>query len=177
MDANPAAALLALDAAFHLVPDFPQPGILFRDMSPLLADHFTTLITALQQALPAPEWAEIDAVVGIEARGFVLAAALAQATGKGLLLVRKADKLPPPVHQCRYALEYGEDVLEMSATASTRRILLVDDVLATGGTLTAAGQLCRQAGHTVTGALVLINLTALNNYRCNDRPAISLWCK
>lgn len=167
--------LADLEAAITRIPDFPRPGILFRDISPLLADHFPAAISALSDLLSPDEWAGVDALVGIESRGFLLAAGLAQALGKGVIIVRKPGKLPPPVLRQRYSLEYGEDTLEMNASVSPRRVLLVDDVLATGGTLRAAEALCRQAGHDIRGALLLINLAALNDYRCEGHPARSLW--
>lgn len=167
--------LADLEAAIVLVPDFPKPGILFRDMSPLLAEHFPSTISALRNLLSDDEWSQVDALVGIESRGFLLAAGLAQALGKGVIIVRKPGKLPPPVLRQSYALEYGEDTLEMNASVTARRVLLVDDVLATGGTLRATEALCQQAGHQTLGALVLINLSALNDYRCHGNPARSLW--
>ena len=167
--------LADLEAAIALVPDFPKPGILFRDMSPLLADHFPSTIAALLNLLSADEWAQVDALVGIESRGFLLAAGLAQALGKGVIVVRKPGKLPPPVLRQRYALEYGEDTLEMNASVTPRRVLLIDDVLATGGTLRATEALCQQAGHSILGAVLLINLSALNDYRCQGHPARCLW--
>ena len=114
------------------VPDFPKPGILFRDIMPLLRRHFGATIAALGACLSDDEWASIDAVAGIESRGFVLASALADRFGKGFVPVRKAGKLPPPVVDRSYQLEYGSDRLEMQRGAG--RLLLVDDVLATGGT-------------------------------------------
>ena len=167
--------LTKLEAEIALVPDFPKPGILFRDMSPLLADHFGDTIQALQALLSPAQWTEVDALVGIESRGFLLAAGLAQALGKGVIIIRKPGKLPPPVLSQRYALEYGEDTLEMNAGVSPRRVLLVDDVLATGGTLSAAEALCQRAGHDILGAVVLLNLSALNDYQCQGKPAYSLW--
>lgn len=164
-----------LEAAIAVVPDFPKPGILFRDISPLLANHFSETISALAKRLTRDEWAEVDALVGIESRGFLLAAGLAQALGKGVILVRKPGKLPPPVLRQHYALEYGEDMLEMNASVTPRRVLLVDDVLATGGTLSATEALCQQAGHQILGALLLINLSTLNHYRCQGHPVRSLW--
>ncbi len=168
-------SLAELESAITLVPDFPQPGILFRDMAPLLAEHFSATVQALQALLTPEQWNGIDALVGIESRGFLLAAGLAQALGKGVIMVRKPGKLPPPVFRQRYALEYGEDTLEMNATMSPRRVLLVDDVLATGGTLGATEALCVKAGHDIRGAVVLINLAALNNYQCQGNAPLSLW--
>ena len=95
------------------VPDFPQPGILFRDITPLLRTHFAAVIAALDELFSAREWSEADAVAGIESRGFILAAALAEKHGKGFVPIRKKGKLPPPVVERPYALEYGAGVLEM----------------------------------------------------------------
>ncbi|HEY3254089.1 MAG TPA: purine phosphoribosyltransferase family protein, partial [Polyangiaceae bacterium] len=95
------------------VPDFPSPGILFRDISPLLRSHFAATVQALDGLFSAAEWAGFDAIAGIESRGFVLAAALAIQRGKGFVPVRKKGKLPPPVVDRSYELEYGSGVLEM----------------------------------------------------------------
>jgi adenine phosphoribosyltransferase len=144
------------------VPDFPKAGILFRDIMPLLRDHFGATVTALGEQLSAREWASIDAVIGIESRGFVLAAALAEKYGKGFVPVRKAGKLPPPVVDRSYKLEYGSDRLEMQRGHG--RALLVDDVLATGGTLATAGDLCVEAGYQVEHLLVLIDLRLIPDF-------------
>src|ERR1700724_728817 len=124
--------MLELKLAIADVPDFPRPGILFRDISPLLRDHFEPTIRALDALLTDAEWGEIDAVAGIESRGFILGAALAIHRGKGFVLVRKQGKLPPPVVDVAYALEYGSGVLEMQKGHG--QVVLVDDVLATRGT-------------------------------------------
>src|SRR5258708_16025995 len=138
------------------VPDFPRPGILFRDISPLLREHFETAIQALDGLLTEAEWSEIDAVAGIESRGFILGAALATRRRKGFVLVRKQGKLPPPVVDVAYDLEYGSSVLEMQCGHG--RLLLVDDVLATGGTMTASADLCPQAGYEVNAHSAPIEL-------------------
>jgi adenine phosphoribosyltransferase len=148
------------------VPDFPKPGILFRDIMPLLRDHFGATIDALAAQIRTDEWSAIDAVVGIESRGFVLAAALADRMGKGFVPVRKAGKLPPPVVDRSYQLEYGSDRLEMQRGAG--RALLVDDVLATGGTLATAGDLCSDAGYDVRHLLVLIDLRLVPDFHWQD---------
>ncbi len=144
------------------VPDFPQPGILFRDISPLLRDHFDATLDALDTLLTPPQWQSIDAIAGIESRGFILGAALAARRGKGFVLVRKQGKLPPPVVDVPYALEYGTGILEMQPGRG--RLLLVDDVLATGGTLTAAAELCARAGYDVQALMVLIDLRLVAGY-------------
>jgi adenine phosphoribosyltransferase len=145
------------------VPDFPRPGILFRDISPLLREHFETTIVALDRLLTEAEWSEIDAVAGIESRGFILGAALAARRRKGFVLVRKQGKLPPPVVDIAYDLEYGSSVLEMQCGQG--RLLLVDDVLATGGTMTASADLCVQAGYEIRAIAALIDLKIVADYR------------
>jgi adenine phosphoribosyltransferase len=102
-----------LKSAIRDVPDFPSPGILFRDIAPLLRDHFEDTIRALDGLLSDAEWRETEAIAGIESRGFILGAALAARRGKGFVLVRKKGKLPPPVVDVSYDLEYGSGVLEM----------------------------------------------------------------
>ena len=157
-----------LKAAIVDVPDFPRPGILFRDISPLLKSHFAATIEALDGLLAEAEWRAIDAVAGIESRGFILGAALALRRGKGFVLVRKQGKLPPPVVDVSYALEYGSGVLEMQRGQG--RVLLIDDVLATGGTLSASADLCLRAGYTVAALAVLIDLQLVVDYRWRDLP-------
>ena len=155
------------------VPDFPKPGIVFRDIAPLLRTHFGAVIAALDALFDAAEWRAIDAVAGIEARGFILAAALAERRGKGFVPIRKKGKLPPPVVDIAYDLEYGTGVLEMQAGQG--RLLLVDDVLATGGTLAASMVLSRQAGYVVQGVGVLIDIGIAPGFRCEDHvPRIVL---
>ncbi len=142
------------------VPDFPQPGILFKDISPLLADGpaFDAVIHGLAAAAPGP----VDIVAGIEARGFLIAGALARQLGCGLVPVRKAGKLPPPTRRRSYDLEYGSAEIEIpDGVLGGKRILLVDDVLATGGTLRAAAELLAEAGATVDAMAVIVELTAL----------------
>ncbi len=153
-----------MDLRSHIldVPDFPKPGILFRDVSPLLADG-RAFGAAVQALAAASADLACDLVAGIEARGFIFGAALAQQSGRGFLPVRKQGKLPGAVHRAAYALEYGEDVLELRAgvVAPGARVLLVDDVLATGGTLDAARRLALAAGLVPIGAVVLVELEAL----------------
>jgi adenine phosphoribosyltransferase len=151
------------------VPDFPQPGILFRDITPLLRSHFAEVIAALDGLWSAHEWEAADAVAGVESRGFILAAALAERRGKGFVPIRKKGKLPPPVVERRYSLEYGAGVLEMQRGKG--RLILVDDVLATGGTLAASAALAVDAGFDVLRAGVLIDLGIAVDFRCRGESA------
>lgn len=138
------------------VPDFPRPGILFRDIAPLLRTHLEPTIEALAGLLSPEEWQRIDAVAGIESRGFILASALAIRLGKGFVPIRKQGKLPPPIVDIAYNLEYGSGILEMQSGRGA--IVLIDDVLATGGTMSAAADLCGRAGYAVHAMLALIDL-------------------
>ncbi|WP_460793344.1 adenine phosphoribosyltransferase [Nocardioides pacificus] len=148
------------------VPDFPEPGVVFKDITPLLADHeaFTSVIEALAQAGRDDQGRTVvDKVLGMEARGFILGAPVALALGAGFVPVRKAGKLPRETHAVSYALEYGEATLEIhcDAIAPGERVLLVDDVLATGGTLAATQDLVQACGGEVHAIAVLMELTFL----------------
>ena len=154
--------MLELKQAIADIPDFPRPGILFYDISPLLRDHFEATVQALDALLTDEEWSGIDALAGIESRGFILGAALALRRGKGFVLVRKQGKLPPPVVDVSYDLEYGSGVLEMQSGQG--RLLLIDDVLATGGTMTAAADLCHRAGYQLQALMTLIDLNLIRDY-------------
>lgn len=144
------------------IPDFPKPGILFRDISPLLRHHFGATIEQMAALFSDEEWENIDLIGGIESRGFILAAGLAALKHKGFVKIRKKGKLPGKVVARKYGLEYGEDALEMQL--GNGRMLVIDDVLATGGTLAAAAGLARESGHDVQGFACLINLTYLNDF-------------
>lgn len=156
------------------VPDYPAPGVLFRDITPLLADAEAFALVVAAMAEPA---AGADVVVGLEARGFLLGAAVAHAAGLGLVPVRKAGKLPAVAARRHYQLEYGQATLELPAGVLSpgTRVYLVDDVLATGGTLVAGCDLVEQVGAEVVGAGVLIELTALGGRAgLGDRPLHTL---
>ena len=144
------------------VPDFPKAGILFRDITPLLLDPKAVAAAAELIAAPYHD-AGIDRVLGIESRGFLFGAVVAQALGAGLVLVRKAGKLPGPVHEVEYELEYGTDKVQMhtDAVETGQRVLIVDDLIATGGTAAAGLALARQAGVEPVGCAFLIELVAL----------------
>jgi adenine phosphoribosyltransferase len=157
-----------LKQAISDIPDFPRPGILFRDISPLLRDHFEATLEALDALLTAEEWSAIDALAGIESRGFILGAALAARRRKGFVLVRKQGKLPPPVVDVAYDLEYGSGVLEMQRGQG--HLMLIDDVLATGGTLTAGAELCERAGYQLRALAVLIDLKIVADYSWRTLP-------
>jgi adenine phosphoribosyltransferase len=142
------------------IPDFPEPGIMFKDLTPLFADG--PAFRALAEGIAA-EHSGFDVVAGVEARGFLIAAAVAMVTGTGVVPVRKAGKLPWRTISAAYDLEYGQAVIEVheDAFATAGRVLLVDDVLATGGTLAAAADLVARAGGTIAGMSVVLELSAL----------------
>lgn len=151
-----------LKAKIRHVPDFPKPGILFYDITTLLCDAQGFRDTV--DALAAPYMGEdIDQVIGIESRGFILGAAVANTLGCGFVPIRKPGKLPAATHKESYHLEYGTDALEIhqDACGNSQRILIVDDVLATGGTARAAIDLVKKAGGKVIGAAFLIELDFL----------------
>jgi adenine phosphoribosyltransferase len=144
------------------IPDFPKPGIVFKDITPLLAD--AEAFRAMIDALVAPYRGRIDAVLGIESRGFIIGAAAALALGTGIAIVRKPGKLPYRTHQASYQLEYGSDTLEIhhDAIGAGHRVLLIDDLLATGGTASAAIQLVEQCGGRVAACAFVIELGFLD---------------
>jgi adenine phosphoribosyltransferase len=143
------------------IPDYPQPGVVFKDITPLLADApaFSAVVDGL-----AADHGHVDKVAGIEARGFILAAPAALAMNAGFVPVRKKGKLPAATYSQDYELEYGRATLEVhqDAFAPGERVLIVDDVLATGGTARATANLVEMAGATVAGIAMLIELSFLN---------------
>jgi adenine phosphoribosyltransferase len=171
------------------IPDFPEPGVVFRDLTPVFADGhaFRRVVDGLAEpaavdpraaAISGADGPGFDVVAGVEARGFLLAAAVALAAGTGVVPVRKAGKLPRERVAAEYALEYGTAILELH-TDSVRpgqRVLLVDDVLATGGTLEAAITLVERLGGIVTGVSVVVELVALGGrQRIAPHPVHALW--
>lgn len=159
------------------IPDWPTPGVMFRDITPMLADAdaFSRCVAALAELGAAGSG--VDVVVGIEARGFILAAPVAHQLGAGFIPVRKHGKLPHETFSEAYSLEYGDAVLEIhtDAVKDGQRVLIIDDVLATGGTVAATAELIRRAGGDIVGVNVLIELSALNGRDRNpDLPIDSL---
>jgi adenine phosphoribosyltransferase len=159
----PGPGLAGALALIEDVPDFPEPGILFKDITPLLADHtaFTTVIEALADAGRDGSGAPVvDKVLGMESRGFILGAPVALALGVGFVPVRKAGKLPRETYAVSYALEYGEATLEVhrDALRPGESVLLVDDVLATGGTGRATMDLVEKCGASVHAVAMLMEL-------------------
>ena len=144
------------------IPDFPKPGIMFRDFTPLIAD--ARGFAALVDQLAEPYLGKVDAVVGIESRGFVVGAPVAYRLGVGLAIARKPGKLPFHTVDQAYDLEYGSASLQMhqDALAGKSRVLLVDDLLATGGTASAAIQIVNKIGGNVIGCAFVVELNALN---------------
>ena len=144
------------------VADYPKPGVVFKDISPLLADHIA-FAGAVDAVVAHHGRGTIDKVVGIEARGFIVAAPVAYHFGAGFVPVRKKGKLPGPTYETAYALEYGEAVLQVHRNAFDPgdRVLIVDDVLATGGTVEATARLVGEAGGQLMGVSVLLELSFL----------------
>jgi adenine phosphoribosyltransferase len=170
------AGLLDLKDFIRDIPDHPKPGILFRDITPLLRNP-----DAFQQAIEmmADQYrdAAIDVVVAAEARGFIFAAPIAIALGVGFVPVRKPGKLPYQRHSYRYELEYGSDTLEMHVDGVERgqRVLIVDDLLATGGTVEACCRIVEQSDATIVGCAFLVELIFLNGkQRLRPHPVFSL---
>ena len=141
----------------HDIKDFPKPGITFKDIQPLLANPvvFDSAIKEMSNLVQKPDY-----WIGVDSRGFIMASSLSINTGIGLKLIRKKDKLPPPVTSISYDLEYGSDIIELQPGKGN--VVIVDDVYATGGTMEAAEKLCKEAGYNVIDKLVLIDLCFLH---------------
>lgn len=167
-----------LVSLIRTIPDFPKKGVLFRDFIPAVADHrgFSIMIKALELALPVPA-DSFDYVAGLEARGFLIGPPLAQQLGKGFIAVRKAGKLPPETLSETYSLEYGEACVEIEKDSikSGGRVLIVDDLMATGGTAKAAADLIAKAGGEVAGFSFVMELDGLSGRNdLKDYPISSL---
>lgn len=160
-----------LNQFIRTVPDFPTAGVYFKDISPLLADSRALQYT-VESMVKKIDLNQIDAFVGLESRGFIFASMMAAKSGKGFIPFRKKGKLPPPVLAESYNLEYGSATLE--AQSGKGRVVIVDDVLATGGTLEASIKLAQKSGYTVEDVIVLIDLTFLNKFRFKNNQIKSL---
>ncbi|MFH1746287.1 MAG: adenine phosphoribosyltransferase [Planctomycetota bacterium] len=152
-----------LERLIRDVPDFPKPGILFKDIMPLLADP-AGLALAVELMVQPFRGRQIDAVVGAESRGFIFGTAVARELSVGFVPIRKPGKLPGPTHRYEYALEYGTDALEIQVDAIKpgQQVLIIDDLLATGGTLAACAKLVQELGGSVMAIAVLIELADLH---------------
>lgn len=159
---DPAMSLVNLKTHIRSIADFPKPGIMFRDITPLLKDA-RVLAEAVRRMAEPYKAGTVDVVVGAEARGFIFGTAIALALGAGFVPVRKKGKLPAETASVTYALEYGTDTIEMHADAVTSgtRVLMVDDLLATGGTMAASCELVEKAGGKIVGIEFLIELSFL----------------
>ncbi|MCA9531262.1 MAG: adenine phosphoribosyltransferase [Myxococcales bacterium] len=158
------------------VPDFPKPGVLFKDITPILADP-TAYRIAVRLLEERCDLDEVDIVAGVESRGFIFGAALAATCGCGFVPIRKPGKLPAAVHRIEYSLEYGTDALEIhrDAIKAGSRVLIVDDIIATGGTARAAAELVEKAGGEVAGLAFVIHLTFLDGLSKLTRwPVVTL---
>ena len=144
------------------IPDFPRPGIRFKDITPLLLDAQAFRETV--ERIAAPVLGRVDVVLGVESRGFIIGSAVAYHLGTGLAVARKPGKLPAAIYEARYELEYGTDGLQIhqDGFSAGSRVLIVDDLLATGGTASAAVELARKTGGTVVACAFIIELTFLN---------------
>ena len=165
-----------LKALVRSIPDYPKPGIVFRDVTTLFADPDG--LKAVVEAMSEPHRGKgFDYVAGIDARGFILGGAIALALGTGFVPIRKRGKLPYEVHQEEYALEYGSDVVEIhiDALPDNPRVLLVDDLLATGGTALASVRLIERAGGTVPAAVFAIELPALGGAKALSERGVEVF--
>jgi adenine phosphoribosyltransferase len=168
--------MTTLKSLVRTIPDYPKPGIMFRDVTTLFGDAqgFKALIAQLTERYKGTP---IDAVAGIEARGFIMGGAMADKLGCGFVPIRKKGKLPWKVYSQSYALEYGTDTVEMHQDALDRgkRVLIVDDLIATGGTAEAAAKLIAQAGGTLVGACFIIDLPELGGAKKLRDQGVDVW--
>lgn len=175
-EVHSAAPTPAADAVRKLTrwaEDFPEPGVRFADLTPVFADPeaYRAVVDELAMCVP-----DVDTIAAVDARGFLLGGGVGLSLGAGVVAVRKSGKLPPPVLSESYTLEYGSATLEIPASAmdlSGKRVLVVDDVLATGGTLAATARLVESAGATVVGVCVVLEIEALGGRRRLGKYALS----
>jgi len=162
-----------IESFVNKIPDYPKPGILFYDISTLLVNNkaFEHSIRLMSENVSN---LDIDLIAGIDARGFIFAAGLAHKLNKGMVMLRKKNKLPGKIFSQEYDLEYGKDTIEINVNIENKKILLVDDLLATGGTANAALKLLKKSGAQVKCFLCLIELTFLSGKQKLDIPFKSL---
>ena len=164
-----------LKEKIRTIPDFPKPGILFRDITSLIGDH-NAFNDAIEQLTEHYRKEQFDLVAGVESRGFIIGAPLALRLGKGFIPIRKVGKLPGKTHRIEYDLEYGKDSLEVhqDAIETSSRVLIVDDLLATGGTISGSTKLIEKAGGIIVGYAFVIELIELNGRKNLEKPVFSL---
>ena len=156
-----------IESCISKIPDYPKPGILFYDISTLISNN-DALISSIKYLKGFTKNYDFDLIAGIDARGFIFASCLAYDLNKGIVMIRKKNKLPGKVISLEYDLEYGKDTLEVNLKLEARKIILIDDLLATGGTAQAACKLIKKAGGTVTCFISLIELSFLNGRKKID---------
>jgi len=167
--------MVNLKEKIRTIPDFPKPGILFRDITSLLADH-NAFNEAIERFTKHYRDEQFDLVAGIESRGFLIGTPLALKLEKGFIPIRKVGKLPGKTHRVEYDLEYGKDCLEVhqDAIETGSRVLIVDDLLATGGTISGSTKLIEKAGGIIVGYALVVELVDLNGRKNLDKPVFSL---
>jgi len=162
-----------IESCISKIPDYPKPGILFYDISTLISNN-VALKYSIKYLEGLTKNYDFDLIAGIDARGFIFASCLAHLQNKGIVMIRKKNKLPGKVINLEYDLEYGKDTLEVNLKLETKKIILVDDLLATGGTAQAACKLIKKAGGTVSCFISLIELNFLNGRKKIDVPTETL---
>jgi len=165
--------LKEIEAFINKIPDHPKPGILFYDISTLILNN-EAFCESLRLMSESVSKSEIELVAGIDARGFIFASGIASKLNKGLVMLRKKGKLPGSILSQEYSLEYGKDTIEINVNIENKKVLLVDDLLATGGTANAALKLLKKSGAKVQSFLCLIELSFLNGKQGLDVPFNSL---
>lgn len=154
------------------VPDFPKKGVMFRDITPLLNSKFSETLGAIKGLFSEHELNDVDAFAGLDARGFIFASALSAQLGKDLVVIRKSGKLPPPTVSREYDLEYGSARIEMKPGQG--KLIIVDDLIATGGSMEAAAELSAEAGYDILALACLIDLKFLNDFSWNGHTVRSV---
>ncbi len=162
-----------IESFISKVPDYPKPGILFYDISTLISDN-RAFKASIDKLYNLTKKYDFDLIAGIDARGFIFASSLAYNLNKGIVMIRKKNKLPGETISLEYDLEYGKDTLEVNIKLKSQKIILIDDLLATGGTAKAACELINKAGGTVTCFISLIELNFLNGKNQIDVPIETL---